>query len=202
MADKSNSKMILFTPLDIPKIVPSDWDAWWDLWNNHAQLINKKVTNHNPAFGSPWKGFDLLNEFNHEVYEAAVAPKHPAADDLIEQVRTHCPFEPTFIRVMENLETIQFHSDVLYPKHEFRSVLWNTYPDSIWMFKYGDIVRQMSLPEDTNSFYYYDYPLKHAAHYDPRYSKGLLIVYGTPKPDFYEILNISTEKYKEVAWII
>ena len=39
--------MILFTPLDIPKIQPNNWDEWWEFWNNEIRTIIADFKQHN-----------------------------------------------------------------------------------------------------------------------------------------------------------
>jgi hypothetical protein len=41
---------VLFTPLDIPKIVPNDWDQWWEVWNNKSDKLIKIHNNHNLGY--------------------------------------------------------------------------------------------------------------------------------------------------------
>jgi hypothetical protein len=60
----------------------------------------------------------------------------------------------------------------------------------------------MIMPEDTNSFYYLDNPVRHASVYDPACTKGLLLVYGKPKADIDDIVKRSIEKYKDIAWVV
>jgi hypothetical protein len=108
------------------------------------------------------------------------------------------------IRVIENLMNVPFHSDHTTSKQQLRSVLWSNYSDQIWNFKYKDEVRKSSIPNDTNSFYYLDNPLLHSAIYDPTKSKGLLVIYGHHSFDakLSTLVAKSSEKYKDVAWII
>jgi hypothetical protein len=202
--------MIIYTPLDIPKIEPNNWDEWWEVWNTYSAPLTKTRQNHNQIdhIGkTTWKGFDVYRVHdllkNLHAYQAPLVPTSPVILDLIEQVKKHCILTPTLIRVIENVIPVDPHSDLSYPnKYEFRSVLWNTYKTPIWNFTYENEVRDMILPEDTNSFYYLDYPVKHASVYNPSYSKGLLLVYGTQKNDTTKIVNRSVEKYKEVVWVV
>lgn len=200
--------MIIYTPLDIPKIEPNNWDEWWDVWNNHAGPVTKTKNNHNYFHKvPPWKGFDLyivddaFKKFYS--YEARLAPQVPVVLDLVKQIKEHCIFNPTIIRVVENYTHTEPHSDFPTPNiYEFRSVLWNTYPDTMWKFHYNNETRDMILPNDSNSFYYADYPVQHSTSYDPKYSKGLVIVYGPVKPTATNLLDKSIDKYKDIAWVI
>ena len=200
--------MIIYTPLDIPKIEPNDWDEWWNVWNNYASPVQKTRANHNYFHKSPpWKGFDLYRKNDVfkklHIYEAPLAPQVPVVLDLIEQVTKYCVFNPLLIRIAENLVPILPHSDYKTScKYDFRSILWNTYPTPVWKFDYKNETRDMILPEDTNSFYYLDHPVKHSTIYNALYSKGLLQVYGSLKSTTAELLNKSTFKYKDVAWVV
>jgi len=199
--------MIIYTPLDIPKIEPNNWDEWWDVWNEHAAPIIKRKRTPNHADYTLWKGFDLyktpalLNK--PHAYDAVMAPEVPVILDLIEQVKNHAIFTPVLIRVIENIIPVLPHYDNIIPNsYQFRSVLWNTYKTPIWNFTYENETRNMILPEDTNSFYYLDYPVKHESIHDPLYSKGLLLVYGKLKIETNELVERSINKYKDIAWVV
>jgi hypothetical protein len=200
--------MIIYTPLDIPKIEPNNWDEWWDVWNNHARPMVKVRHNHNYFHEIPaLRGFDLYRKHDMfkklHAYQAPLAPQVPVVIDLIEQVKKYCVFEPLLIRVAENLIPTSPHSDYsVSGKYEFRSILWNTYTTPVWKFTYENETRDMILPHDTNSFYYLDYPVKHSTIYDGQYSKGLVKVYGTLKSTTSDLISKSTAKYKDLAWII
>jgi hypothetical protein len=200
--------MIIHTPLDIPKIEPNNWDEWWQVWDKHASPVTKARRNHN-SIGDicVWKGFDVYRIHDSlkdlHAYKAPLVPEYPVILDLIEQVKKHCILEPALIRVIENVIPVVPHYDLPYlNKYEFRTVLWNTYQTPIWNFTYENETRDMIMPEDTNSFYYLDNPVKHASIHNPSFSKGLLLVYGKPKEDTNDIINRSVEKYKELAWVV
>lgn len=200
--------MIIYTPLDIPKLEPINWDQWWDVWNQHATPIVKTRHNHNYSHESPpWRGFDLYRKHdifkNLHVYEAPLVPQVPVVIDLIKQIKNYCIFEPLLIRVAENLVPVLPHYDYDHNgRYEFRSILWNTYPTPIWQLNYENETREMILPNDTNSFYYLDKPVKHSAIYNPLYSKGLIKVYGKRKTTADELITKSISKYKDFVWIV
>jgi hypothetical protein len=69
-------------------------------------------------------------------------------------------------------------------------------------FDLGEKSLKMTLPDDTNSFYYLDYPLKHSAIYRPGNTKGVLVVYGVPMKDkFKEMTTRSYLKYIDYTWV-
>lgn len=196
--------MILYTPLSIPKLEVNNWDEWWSVWN-HAQFINKVATNHNSTTRDMLKGFDIYNTGHtrmYSLYDAVMAPKCKVVDNLLEQIFEYVPIIPKLIRVMENTGIVPAHSDYAKPRDEFRSVLWNTYDEPIWEFTYNNEARTLELPNDTNSFYYKDYPLKHSAIHNSTKTKGLLLVYGTLKHNHTNIVQASAEKYKDYAWVV
>ena len=197
--------MIIYTPLDIPKIEPNNWNEWWEVWNNNSQFINKVSSNHNTTVRDILKGFDIYNTGNtrlYSLYDAVMAPKCKVIDNLLEQIFEIVPLEPKLIRVMENIGPVPAHSDYASPRDEFRAVLWNTYIDPIWEFSFYKEHRKLRLPNSTNSFYYKDYPLQHSAMYDNTKTKGLLLVYGPLKKNHPTLIKESATKYKDYAWIL
>lgn len=197
--------MILYTPLDIPRIVPNDWNSWWHVWDEHKADVVKYKMNHNGAQDITWQGFDIYNEGGKErgvVYDAPLIPSYPVTDDLVNQVMQHCPIQPYVIRIMENIRPVGFHSDNTFVSHEFRSFLWSDYTDPLWAFEYEGVAKRARMPVETNSFYFRDYPLKHAAIHREGHTKGLLVIYGKPKDTFDQTLERSAEKYKDYAWIV
>ena len=197
--------MIIYTPLDIPKIEPNNWNEWWEVWNTNSQFINKVSSNHNTTVRDMLKGFDIYNTGNtrlYSLYDAVMAPKCKVIDNLLEQIFEIVPLEPKLIRVMENIGPVPAHSDYASPRDEFRAVLWNTYIDPIWEFSFYKEHRKLRLPNSTNSFYYKDYPLQHSAMYDNTKTKGLLLVYGPLKKNHPTLIKESATKYKDYAWIL
>lgn len=198
--------MIIYTPLDIPKIEPNNWDEWWEVWATAEEVFKHRNTHNNFNKDALWKGLDLYrrtdNFKKYHAYQAPLAPNVPVVQDLVEQIHEHCIFSPLLIRVIENIVPVLPHSD--YPftgKYEFRAMMWDTYKTPTWTFNYNGEDRKLVLPNDTNSFWYLDNPVTHASIYDPKYSKGLLQVYGTPKSNASELLDRSINKYKDIAWV-
>ena len=197
--------MILMTPLNIPKIVPNNWDEWWSVWNTHAKVISKVLKNHNYT-GGVWRGLDLYTSSvwnkDKEVYTAPHAPASPVIEDLINQIRKHIPIVLFKVRVIENLNIVHFHTDHNYPKDELRSFLWNDYKEPVWTFRHNNIQKSLILPDNTNTWYYKDYPVKHSSIYTPDKSKGVLVIYGSPRTEFDAFVKDSAETFKEYSWSV
>lgn len=128
----------------------------------------------------------------------------PIAKNISEQVLDNLPCSIMCIRVIENLHSIDFHTDHSVPKQQIRSILWSTYSGSVWDFRLKDEVRSFTLPDDTNTFFYIDKLLEHAAIYDGTKSKGLLWIYGS-RPDDSNLQTLaedSAKKFKQHSWVI
>lgn len=205
---------VLFTPLNIPKIVPNDWEQWWDIWNKNTVNLIKKHKTHNSSYGEPgvlkgpnnvWKGITLYQSPNSIMtYDCPNLSDTPIAKNISEQVLDNLPCSIMCIRVIENLYGIDFHTDHAMPKQQLRSILWNTYDDPIWNFKLNDEVRELSLPESSNTFFYVDNPLQHSAIHDSTKSKGLLWIYGHRpfEKSITELAEASAKKFKQHSWEI
>jgi hypothetical protein len=72
----------------------------------------------------------------------------------------------------------------------------------VWTFTNDITSYNLKIPDDTNSFYYLDGPIKHSSIYEPNYSKGVVAIYGKPDNDFENLLNASYLKYHNYAWMI
>lgn len=177
------SDQILFTPAAIPKITIEDWADWWHIWNM-AQPLKKIKNTHNDVFDLNWKGLLLKTKSQANlVYQMPQAPQTLTVQRIIEQVQDHLGISDITICVVENLAPIPYHADHTFAIYEFRSLLWNTYPDPVWQFRYQDTVFDMVLPQETNSFLYLDHVSQHRAQHQNSYTKGLLSVTGITESD-------------------
>jgi hypothetical protein len=162
--------------------------------------MHKAIRNHNTV-SSNWRGLDLYKIRGHPTsYQAPYAEQNPVVIDLCKQIQDSVKFKIGLIRVIENLETISPHSDNTRNTPSIRTFLWNTYQEPVWNFTNETSSYTLTMPNDTNSFYYLDGPVKHSSKYDPNCSKGLLAVYGEPNNDFEHLINRSYLKYYNYAW--
>ena len=143
-----------------------------------------------------------LTGVHDPVYNAPYHYQSPVVIDLVHQVISHFPMHVICIRVIENLDVVPPHSDESNPAPNVRSILWSDYTEPIWRFDLEEKSLEMTLPDDTNSFYYLDYPLKHSAIYQPGKTKGVLVVYGVPMKDKFKEMTVrSYLKYIDHTWV-
>ena len=192
--------MIITTPLDLPRVKPNDWTAWWEIWRANNAVMEKVKKNHN-ATQSKWLGLDLYKKPNMITnYGAPMAPDEPVIKDMVEQVMSW-DMDIDCIRVIENLEYIRLHSDHSFHYHSVRSLLWSDYSRHPWYLEYNQEKRNIKMPRETNTFYYLDGPVKHASRYEEGRTKGLLVVFGKFRKGMEQLIETSAEKYKDYAWI-
>jgi hypothetical protein len=201
--------VILYTPLDIPKIEPNNWDEWWEIWNNYSAPATKKIATHNPH-NSNWESLEIYRHAESSstidaiVYESPRAPDAPVIRDLVQQIKNSIPAFIYYIRVIENKSFVLFHTDNESPMKQFRSLLWSTNNKLNWVLrKNGSSVNyRPKLPDDSNTFFYYDNLTEHCAVYDPRVSKGLIQLFISDSPDLDGLITQSSQKYSEFAWSV
>lgn len=201
------NKLVLYTPLDIPKIEPNNWDEWWSIWNTYSGLATKKIKTHNP-YESVWKSLEIYRNpesspvIDTIVYDSPRCPDAPVIQDLVKQVQDYYPGLVHYIRVVENQSAVKFHSDHYIPQYQFRTLLWSTNHKLNWLLKTKDEAFCPELPEDSNTFYYYDYHTQHCAPYSPKVSKGIIQAFISVDPQIDTLLDRSCKKYENLAWII
>jgi hypothetical protein len=56
--------MIIFTPIDLPKLEPDSWEVFWNIWNTHADHLTKRKMNVDTSdaaimSSNVWRGLDI-----------------------------------------------------------------------------------------------------------------------------------------------
>lgn len=202
------SKTTLYTPLDIPRIEPSNWDEWWSVWNTYAGPAIKVGTNHNTVLEedtrSMWKGLVLYRDNNQysdgEVYRLPLAPQLPAVNDIVKQIADAFPNNVYSITVLENLRQVPFHTDSPDTSYHVSTILWSTNTLVNWILLEDNEVHVPKLPDDTNTFAYLDNPMQHCAVHHPTHSTGLIQIKLLDKSLLKSLIKESTEKYKGLVW--
>jgi hypothetical protein len=207
LRDEFRDKLVLYSPLDVPKIEPNNWDEWWEIWNTYSAVATKKIITHNPH-KSVWKSLELYRYtesspvIDNIVYECPRCPDSPVIQDLVRQIKEALPGIVRYIRVIENQSFILFHTDNSEPYFQFRTLMWTTNNKLNWLLRRKNEVRRPELPPESNTFFYYDFHTQHCAPYLPHISKGIIQVFIDPAPELNRLINKSSRKYEGLAWVV
>jgi len=197
--------MLIYTPVDLPKIEPDNWDIFWDIWNEHKDYLEKTKHNAKTSLVSlgkntVWTGLDIFKRKNIET--AWQAPYYDIKDVLpnmynfFESLDTFGIFR---IRLVQSNVNIISHTDDNYDKWHLRAYFHYTSKKQQWYFtKPNDCNgerKYINLPNETNWFMYNDKFCWHGTDFDVNNKKILLQVYATKTPQ--ELLSNSVKKYLE-----
>lgn len=175
---------IISTPLIFPKVEPSNWFEWWKLWFKHSKVLKKSVQNHNEA-EAKWVGMDIYVAPGVDIVEAT-GYNAPYVDcsglfkktlDNIDQL----PINVQVIRAASSVVEHHPHTDFSVPRFSIRSLMWDTNLTSTFYYQFNDATVYQQLPNDSNTWGYWDNKCKHGTDYYVGHRKILLIYYGTPK---------------------
>jgi hypothetical protein len=123
---------ISWTPLDVPKIEPDNWDLFWELWNAKHKVVGRPdIEGQNY-----WEGLCIWlhpnidpNTFNYSGTAIDDWSKH--FPKMFEQIKNSMPF--TYIEkivLWKNVKEVHAHFDpdkVVYPfPDSLRVMLWDT----------------------------------------------------------------------------
>lgn len=195
--------MIVYTPLNLPKLEPDNWDVFWNIWNTHSDFAIKKKINHNAsptAVGTSgvWRGLDIYKKAN--LPTAWECPFFDIRNDLpimfntIQQLDIKSIY---LVRLLQSLEDIPSHSDDNTNTWKVRSFLHRTSSEPQWYFtKPKDTVRVcIRLPESTSWFAYNDKYSWHGSEYDPGHKKIIVQLFflGSITP----LIESNVKLYKE-----
>jgi len=197
--------MIVYTPLDLPKVEPDNWDIFWNIWNQHSGNL-VKVTSNGAHSDSPvgrndvWRGLDIITD--NKSTATWTAPFYDIRQELpnLYSTLTTLPIPGIQrIRLVSSLMQVDPHSDDKKDIWVARAYFHYTAPKEQWFFiKPGDFHGARSYitrPSETNWFAYNDLHCWHATDYSKEHPKILLQVYSKSVPQ--ELINASITKYKD-----
>jgi hypothetical protein len=197
--------MIVYTPLDLPKIEPDNWDVFWDIWNTHSSSLTKIKSNGDHS-DSPvgrndvWQGLDIY--INSERLYVWQAPFYDIKEKLpkLYNTITSLPINNIRrVRLVSSKLQVDPHTDDNKDIWVARAYFHYTAPNEQWYFtRPGDYHGKrtyITLAPETNWFTYNDKYCWHATDYDSQYPKILLQVFASSLPK--ELVDASIEKYKE-----
>ena len=196
--------MIIYTPIDLPKIEPDNWDTFWDIWNRYSGNLTKAVSNgKHSGFvvggSGVWQGLDIIKKSGVTAWEA---PFYDIKNELpkLHTSLINLPIPNLWrVRIISSMIPVSAHSDDNLDKWSLRGLLHYPAKKSQWYFvEPGNITgprTYITLPEDTMWFAYNDKYCWHGTDYDPKNRKILVQLYYSGKID--ELLKNSIEKYKD-----
>jgi hypothetical protein len=191
---------IISTPYNFPKVEPSDWGEWWNIWRKNSKTLWKLENNHNSFFGigpSYLKGFDIY--INDSVkypigYHAPYVDCKELFFDLFNFLDL-LPIDVKIIKAVSSFKNIAPHKDWEWKEFSIRSLLYDSNPLPNFYYIINDKKIYQRLPRDTNTWGYWDHKVVHGSDYFQGYEKILLMYYGPMKKNFD--IKSSIEKYKE-----
>lgn len=170
-------------PLDLPPLIPSDWDRWWKLWDQYAQPLVKTRGNQNSMAGKH-VGFDIfLAEGMNPVYAAPMVDLQSLWPEFYDQVMS-TPTRILVARFVMSKGDFPAHIDNVTPSWQIRAMLHHPDPDPQWYYTRldGTDRRYMFLPQSTNWFAYLDGQCKHGTSYVEQHPKLILQIFSHPVP--------------------
>jgi hypothetical protein len=197
--------MIVYTPLDLPKIEPDDWNIFWEIWNQHSGKLVKTISN-GPHSDSPvgrsdvWQGLDIYK--NPLSLNGWQAPFYDIKEKLPKLYNTIISLPISNIRQVRLVSSkmkVDPHSDDVKDIWVARAYFHYTHPIEQWFFTrpnevYGERT-YITRPIETNWFTYNDKYCWHATDYDSEHPKILLQIFASSLSK--ELVDASIEKYKE-----
>jgi hypothetical protein len=203
--------MIIFTPIDLPKLEPDNWDKFWEVWNNNAAMLTK--TRHNvdtseASIGSSdvWKGLDIYKFPTAKGVTVWDAPLYDISVEFPNMFSTIMKMQETGLRIYQvrlitSLVDVKAHTDDNLDRWAYRSYFHYTSPKSQWYFtKPGEQDgnrHYINLPKDTNWFAYNDTHCWHGTDYDPEHPKILVQLLVADQTVATNIALENIEKYRE-----
>jgi hypothetical protein len=196
--------MIVYTPLDLPKAEPDDWNVFWEIWNTYSGKLFKTMSNgtHSDAVvgrSDIWQGLDIYKNSNFNSWQA---PFYNIKEQLPKLYSTLILLPISNIRQIRLVSSklqVDPHSDDVKDIWVARAYFHYTAPKEQWFFtKPGDYHGKRSYitrPAETNWFAYNDKYCWHATDYDEKYPKILLQIFADGLST--NLIDSSIEKYKD-----
>ena len=198
--------MIIFTPADLPKIEPDNWDIFRDIWDKNADWLVKEKQSHTMSM-SPigqsniWVGLDIYKKYHGQTLWNApyydIRERLPIMFNAIESI---CPFIYR-ARVLQSKTNIIAHTDDNTDRWNIRALLYPPDAKSQWYFtRPNDPMGErtyINMPDDTNWFVYNDKHAWHGTDYNPENKKILLQLFLFNSLTINELMEKSKTKYSE-----
>ena len=197
--------MIVYTPLDLPKLEPDDWDTFWNIWNTHSDFAIKKsmnLGNSKTPVGSTkvWRGLDIFKKVigNRTAWECPyfdISSDLPLMYDSIIRLNIKTLYR---VRLLQSLVKIDPHTDDNADQWKIRGLLHYTDAKPQWYFTRpkGGEKTYATLPSNMQWFGYNDKHAWHGTDYNPDHKKILIQLYFYGSID-EAILQSNIKTYKD-----
>ena len=206
---------LIWTALDAPKLVPANWDLFWEQWNKHAGA--SYIKGPDPAGNKDSKYaktgvrtafFEGLNIYakhsdmlkdNH--WEVPFLDYKEIFPNVLDDLHAAFPWaEIHFCRLWMSNMPIRFHRDHTIEDVAIRAMIYDENSRGTFkVFKASAGVNYVELPEDSNMFAYNNAKCFHGSDRTDGVNKIiLLIIHKTKsKEQMIEHFKSSAEKYPE-----
>jgi hypothetical protein len=167
--------------LDIPRVIPTNWNLWWNIWNSNAKPLVRYQQNHNKP--GKWIGFDCYRGDTYDpdtngYYHSEFVDCSNVLPNLVDNIK---PFfhKLLLIRILQSTDTFFPHNDFKDQEHiAVRTLLYDENPSSTFYYIINNEKIYQKLPPNSNSWIYKDHLVQHGSDFDDRYKKILITYYG------------------------
>jgi hypothetical protein len=196
--------MLVYTPIDLPKLQPDNWNIFWDIWNEHSKLAVKTQVTQNSTytdkFSNLWNGLDIFSRWNIKtVWQCPyvdISNNLPLLHNSILKLSTTIPslFK---VRLLESLGDFVAHSDTGKDFWEIRGYFYYTDTSPQWYFTRPNDTNRIypQFPKETQWFSYNDRFIHHGTDFNKNHKKILIQLFFIREPK--ELITLGSKTYKE-----
>ena len=190
---------LISTPMIFPYVKPVDWNAWWELWYKENQIVNKVKKNHN-QYAALWRGFDIyvkpgidpVRETNYNAVNLNCSEMFPCIFENLDQLQ----IDVDIVRAVSRFGKVLPHKDQETRNISIRSLLYDNNAKNTFYYNINDKIQYQQLPEDTNTWAYWDNKVTHGTDWYQGHSKILIMYFGKTKHlEIDSILEKSQRQY-------
>lgn len=169
--------MIVSTPLNLPKLEPTSWEIWWEIWKQ-AERLTKRYETHNVP-GAHF-GFDVYKHPNFQpTYTAKLVDLEKLDPGLYNQIMG-LPIKIYCARFVQSRADFTPHADNLKENWAIRSMFYGGENQWYYTNMEGTDRKELRLPPSTNWWAYLDGAIKHGTTYVESEPKIILQLFTHP----------------------
>jgi hypothetical protein len=196
--------MIVYTPLDLPKMEPDNWDTFWNIWNTHSKFAVKRMmnlSNSKAPVGTSevWRGLDIfkrnIGRTSWECPYVDISSELPLMYQSIARLNIKTLYR---VRLLQSLIDVNPHTDDSTDQWKIRGLLYYTDTKPQWYFTRPDDPERTyaTLPGNVQWFAYNDKHAWHGTDFNPEHKKILIQLYFKESFD-QTVIQSNIETYKD-----